>query len=174
VEIVHSARGVVRWPDREKGPWHVQFTWANCDGYARLVAMDIRGFGGADPLGIEASSIEVLTTSVLRALPLRELADTAFVLKDNLMGIVLPPDFAGQHVPGGKTGRLRLRHEDLEAVAVIYRSADDRPTKAVADGLGISASAAAKRVAQARAKGLLEPTTQGRVGGPIAKKKGEQ
>jgi hypothetical protein len=54
----------------------------------------------------------------------------------------------------------------LEQVAFIYGAArlmGEQPTKAVADKLGISREAAAQQVRRARQKGLLQPTTPGKV-----------
>ena len=79
-------------------------------------------------------------------------------------------DITGRAVRSGRTGRRPLTAGDLAEVATLYRQGGSKPTHYVAEMLGISDSAAAKRVVKARAAGLLEPTTQGRVGGPVTKK----
>jgi hypothetical protein len=58
--------------------------------------------------------------------------------------------------------------EALAEVAAIYMAAwraRGNPTKAVAESLSLSRSAAAKRVARARQAGLLPATTKGRPAG---------
>src|SRR5207245_2076856 len=66
-------------------------------------------------------------------------------------------------------GRPRQYPDDhLVRVASIYRQAWEAhrpPTKAVAENLHLSHSAAAKWVAKAREAGLLAPTERGRAGG---------
>lgn len=73
----------------------------------------------------------------------------------------------GEPRPG--VGRKRmLGPEELAKVADTYLTAwrqGNPPTQAVAKAFGISASAAAKRVAQARNAGLLAPTSSGRPSG---------
>jgi hypothetical protein len=73
------------------------------------------------------------------------------------------------------SGRVRRRaHPDLELarVALAYVSADDprRPTEAVASAFHLSVSAAGKRVARARTKGLLTHTKQRQAGGRLTAK----
>lgn len=52
---------------------------------------------------------------------------------------------------------------ELEKVATVYREAvGEKPVEAVQFYLGVSYRTAARRVEQARAKGLLPPTTQGK------------
>ncbi|WP_300008061.1 hypothetical protein [Pseudonocardia sp.] len=64
--------------------------------------------------------------------------------------------------PRGARGPSR---EELEEVARIYREhVADAPVKAVAALLGATERTAARRVQQARAAGLLPPTTRGRKG----------
>lgn len=81
----------------------------------------------------------------------------------------------GEPRPG--VGRKRmLGPEELAKVADVYLSAWRRgepPTVAVAKEFGISSSAAAKRVAQARRAGLLAPTSSGRPSGAPQTVEGE-
>lgn len=67
---------------------------------------------------------------------------------------------------GPRSGR-DLGADHYRAVAQVYSDAARAgrpPTKAVAERFTLSTSAAAKQVARARARGLLPPTTRGRVG----------
>lgn len=64
-----------------------------------------------------------------------------------------------------------LGDDHYQAVAEVYRLAVAEgvpPTKAVAEHFTVSKSAAAKKVSRARERGLLPPTTRGRVG-PLRK-----
>ncbi len=182
MEVTHAFTEEVRWPDPKRGPWRVSCEWANVDGYARLVGVYVRGFDG-ERIPNPGGPVETLTATVFRALPIIELADRAFAQAKARWGTfrVGPVvdddvDIFGSYTPTAKRGGRRpLTADDLARVAVVYRSGGTKPTKAVADALGISVSAAGKRVARAREAGLLERTTQGRVGGPTkATKRGSK
>jgi hypothetical protein len=175
MEVTHAFAEQVRWPDPKRGPWRVSCEWANVDGYARLIGVNIRGFAG-DNGPAPGEPVETLTATVFRSLPLIELADQAFAQIKKRQGLfqVGPEvgdsvDITGSHTPGGKTGRQPLTIDELERVAAIYRGGGTKPTKTVAEALCISVSAAAKRVKRARDAGLLDKTTQGRVGGPTVR-----
>jgi hypothetical protein len=150
-----------------------------------LIGVDVHGFVGDDGPAL-GESVHALTATEFRSLPL-----------DHVAGIVLekikrtqeafnvgpsdPDGITGRRAQGGRTGRPPLTTEDLAEVAAIYRAGGTTPTKAVADALNISRSAAAKRVVRARGAGLLEGTKQGQRGGPArgttgsrAKKEREQ
>ena len=61
------------------------------------------------------------------------------------------------------TDRARASRAELEDVARVYReNLHDRPTEAVQNVLGYSSRTASRRVQQARAAGLLPPTTRGK------------
>jgi hypothetical protein len=65
-----------------------------------------------------------------------------------------------------KARRRTPNTAELEEVAKIYREAlHGRPTEAVQVQLGYSRRTAARRVEQARAAGILPPTTKGKVAG---------
>jgi hypothetical protein len=64
------------------------------------------------------------------------------------------------------TPRLGRKPTTLDRVVIVYSTArlmGEQPTKAVAETLGISRDAAAQQVHRARQKGLLRPTTPGKV-----------
>jgi len=172
VEVTAVFTEQVRWPDPKTGPWRVTCQWANVDGYARLIGVYVRGFDGENGPN-PGERVETLTATVFRGLPLIELADRALAQAKRRqaqfqVGPVVDDgvDIFGSYTPEARTGRPRLTADDLARVAATYRAGGTKPTKAVADAEGISVSAAGKRVARAREAGLLEPTTQGRVGGP--------
>jgi hypothetical protein len=164
----------VYWPDPKRGPYRVRCEWANIGGYSRLISVEVKGYlFGDDGPAVTTSGVEPVTSvtaTAVRDLPLEHVAHLVWekIAKSQAAFYVGPgEDVAiGHHVPGGKTGRKPLTTDDLAKVAAIYRAGGAKPTKAVADALGISVSAAAKRVARAREVGLLEPTVQGRAGGP--------
>jgi len=167
--ISHSFTDSVRWPDPKRGPWRVQCTWSNVGGYARLTYISI------ESLVIQKGrslTVEPITASVYRSLAPGAVADQV------LQKIKESPDFdlgaddddlvVGRRARGGRTGRPPSAADKLAEAAAIYKShmqsGGTTPTKAVSDELHISRSAAAKRVARARAPeaGLLDPTTQGK------------
>jgi hypothetical protein len=86
--------------------------------------------------------------------------------KTEATDVVLPTLAATDEM---NTGR-RWPADHLERVAEVYRRAylnRQPPTKAVAEAFGITRELAARHVARARKKRLLEPTTRGRIGRPI-------
>jgi hypothetical protein len=175
-EWMSAFPSTVNWPDSRRGPWRVTCWWASVDGYARLIGVDVRSFAGSDGPDL-GESVETLTASILRRLPLDAVAGRAFEQGKNQLEplFVGPGDvtlLTGTFIPGGKTGRRPLSPDDLARVAAVYRAGGTKPTQAVAKAFGITVSAAGKRVARARRAGLLDPTTQGRAGGPpIARKR---
>ena len=63
----------VFWPDPKKGPWNVTFHWLNVEDSARLVGVDVHSFD--DQATSKRRPVpEELTATVLRALPLKQLA----------------------------------------------------------------------------------------------------
>jgi hypothetical protein len=171
--VLASFRDSVLWPNAKKGPWRVWCQWANVNGYARLVGVTVESEMVQKGNKL---TLETLTASVYRDLPLDHVADLVLqkIRREQdafNVGPADPDGITGRHVRGGRTGRPPLTPDDLARVAAIYRAGGTRPTAAVADALNISRSAAAKRVARARAAGLLERTTQGRAGGPVIGKK---
>lgn len=153
----------VTWLDKDGVSWNITFYWANVDGYARLIGMDIHGFDG-DKLGPPPGGrADTLTSSIIkRELPFRTLASKAF--DEAFMSLL--PDYAGPDVSaitpealfGGTTpvgGRPKLLiegNDGLRQVAEVYKLGR---TKAVARTFNLSASGAVKRVKRARSEGLL-------------------
>lgn len=170
--IHYAGTDSVLWPNPKSGPWRVQCTWANVDGYTRLIEVNVT----SDTTVRDGKLTQVpITASTLRDLPLDHVAGLVLqkvrkTAQSQHVGPGDPGEILGTYVEGGKTGRRPLTTEQLAQVASIYRAAPTKPTKAVADALGISSSAAAKRVVRAREAGLLESTSQGRAGGPSASK----
>lgn len=71
------------------------------------------------------------------------------------------------HVPAGveafrlaRPSDARVKDARLREVAAIYKAAEGKPTRAVADGLPISYSSAARLVGEARRRGFLPPAEQ--------------
>lgn len=60
-------------------------------------------------------------------------------------------------------GRPPVPYDDLERAAAAYREAPDKPVQYVARQLGLSDRTAARRIEKARERGLLPPTTPGKV-----------
>ncbi len=116
---------------------------------------------------VDASSTgRGIRTGDLSALPgLDKLAEDAFMelavtVADN------PHDWhIGRDMPKRKVAKqdVHTRGDDeLRTVAQVYReNVDGRPVEAV-ENLGFSRRTAARRIQQARLKGLLPPTTQGK------------
>jgi hypothetical protein len=157
----------VLWPNPKRGPWRVACKWADVDDYARLIGVEI------ESLVVQkgpALTMETLTASVWRKIPLDHVADLVLqkIRETQAEFNVGPSEGKGpaRKGRGAKPGRRPLTTEDLQEVAAIYRRGGTSPTKAVADQLHISRSAAAKRVVRAREAGLLAGTLQGRASGP--------
>jgi len=169
-----------------KGPdgthWLIDRTWAEIDGRAEMVRLEIRCVAGPDPDGTwsrlrSAEAPRPIRSTTLRALPMRDFDDdraawVEMLSDDGPWGDERPDDRAELSAAFSADGRGRrlvgedgapLSAEDaLEEVARIYRTALGSPTKRVAEVLHISRSAAAKRVARARAAGLLPPARPAR------------
>lgn len=117
-----------------------------------LAAAHLRGDALATPM----------STSVWREIPISSIIDAERAL--TAAWVATLPGEPGEEWAG--RGR-RPRHSPSE-VARIYTEAwqqGKRPTKAVAEALGISSSAAAKQVSRARALGHLPPTAKGKAQG---------
>jgi hypothetical protein len=122
-----------------------------------------------------------LTASVLRQIRLGELVEDVRRLVVKGVGDIPADDPVwGEAVrawlaPRGRTKRPDPPERYKRAVEVYMRAFQmgSKPTRAVADELHITESAAAKLISRARSKyGLLPPTTQGRAAiRPPAKKK---
>lgn len=178
------------WPDPERGPWLIRATFARVDGRMEVVGLELRSVRRADrdPKTRELVDAEPhlagvlpsqswphledstgreplpLRADVWRSVPVAQIASelrTAYVdvLEDSgALGAVDP------RVRARWQGPSEDRAATLEDVAAVYLDALDAgkpPTKAVKDKLHLSKSAAAQRVARARAAGLLAPTRKG-------------
>jgi len=169
-------RWTTEWPD-EHGPW--------------LVTLDLRvQRGRLEAIGVSMSprarllhdSPIPLTSTDLR-LPLGRLVQQARSEQGAVLRAVaqmttwppespweppVDPDTLGE--PGGRRRRRPEHdHDYYIGVARIYREAlttTGRPTLAVQEQLQISYSLAAKFVTEARRRGLLPPTTRGRMSQP--------
>jgi hypothetical protein len=165
----------------------VDTEWAEIDGRAECVGITLRSYakisddgralpvrGSLHPLradvlrGLSMSIIDEHRTSWERVLEQPDI-DERWPHADELR-TTFTAKGRGRFV--GADGRPLPTQEALAEVARVYQAAwrdGKNPTVAVADRFTLSRSAAAKRVARARAAGLLPKTNQGRPkGGRIA------
>jgi hypothetical protein len=171
--------GPVRWPKRE-GPYEVTLHLEWIEGRWECVGVDVRAAELNEDLGTprpwEAPPLippAIVTTSVLRSIPLAKLLEKHFVgMKSSSTG----PDMDGtiytvehdytagpRSHKGGRPPKYDPEH--FAEVARIYREAlgnRKTPTRAVARHFKTSHTAAAKWVAKARELGLLPKTTRGK------------
>ncbi len=149
---------VGEWTDGEGRPWRIRYVWAELNGAAECIGIEL--LSGV-PIGDKVQRVKrrspviPVDSAVLRSLPIGRLVREA---RSRWVGLEVETD-DGSVVPGGDPA---FEVGSLEQVAHIYRTAPEAPTQAVARALKITPSAAAKRVARARAQGLLPPTTPGR------------
>jgi hypothetical protein len=151
------------------------------NGRRECVGIDVRSFkvdeDGAYRLLRRGGRLEVVTTALIRSLPVASLVrDIRRGLSDLASHVAGDPersekDRATLLARSSELAKSPRRvHEDdhFAKVADIYRaawSAGDPPTKAVAEQMGATRSAAAKWVARARQLGLLGATEQRVAGG---------
>lgn len=183
MEHLESIRG--EWVDPNGEKWAVDMLFVVLNGRAECVGLGIRSItpteqGRWRPVDgevrpIRAETLRSFTMSVVE----EARAQFAAVLGDK--GALSPglDDRERERLRTAFTASHRSKLVDadgkpvptrdaLAEVARIYGAAwrrGDSPTKAVAEAFKISKSAAAKRVARARAAGLLPPTEQGRARG---------
>jgi hypothetical protein len=178
-----------------RGSWHLGFDFTEIDGRLECVGINIRSLRTKlviddagqpqveyrPPLG---GRPEPVTASLIRQIPV------AFLVREAREGLGDVARWQASQ-PGRSAAERRtlsavadqldesprrvLDDDHFAQVAEIYREAwaagDPAPTKAVAERMKASRSAAAKWVARARVMGLLGETKQGRPGGtPPAKK----
>ena len=186
------------WVDADGDRWLVVMTWAELDGRAECIGIEIRSFAavGQDPGAAVGQgetvkpirprdSIRPVRGGALRRFGMSQVDDARRRWAELLgaAGPFGPPtrgtkraqDAAAFSADGrgrrlvGADGQLLSADEALAEVARVYKAAwvGENPTAAVARELHLSESAAAKRVARAREKGLLPPTTRGRAAGSI-------
>lgn len=179
-------RARVMWPDRSRGPWLIDLRFAVVDERVECVGIELRSYRHDDEAWLAlpraGEGNEPVRVAMLREIPLGSLIATeklraAHTLRSHLRH--LRRDDLAAETAAWEKGAARTRGgrppEDLslEQVAQVYREAavaTNAPTRAVAEAFQLSRSAAAKRVARARAAGLLPPTERGRAraGGPTS------
>jgi hypothetical protein len=187
------------WTDPTGAEWEITVYWADVDGHAAVVGLDIHAWSGEfgedlepaasgnlEPAVGEDQKLPTLSAALLRQLPFRRVVDQSWqesrAFEEVLANIepnpvqtllALRANLPERQRPRGKRGSSAAH---LALVANIYREARarrDPPTRTVAETLNISHSTAAKRVAAARRAGLLEPTRKGSTGGiPVPPQKG--
>lgn len=168
--------------DPQGGPWALTYHWAEVNGRVECVGLDIRSFfmEGDDattyrPVWADTAAVPI-SASFLRSLPVASLVRRARLLLGASAGWKASKtgDKATRAVLRSVTAELaespRRLHgiEHFQRVAEVYSAAwqrGDHPTKAVAEEMKATRSAAAKWVARARELGLLGPTDQRRAGG---------
>lgn len=166
-----------QWEAPDGTTWTVQFTWAELNGRVECVGLAL----------LHPDHMQPITSMTWRAVPVRQLIDGRRTFMDRALGFwekqareerprrMRDADAFQQTRKKWTAPRARklvgadgheLSTEDaLAEVARIYREAwraGLNPTKAVADALKLSRSAAAKRVRRARDAHLLPDTTRGR------------
>jgi hypothetical protein len=162
---------VIKWPDREKGPYIVRLGVAMLDGRPEILSLQVTGWEGP---GFDA----IRNSTVLRELSLPGLLDELLVeVRRGFVERDLLPFDLGDHYPdeandraaierNPRGGRPRLySDEHFRQVADIYMRAAELglpPTDAVKVKWRVSKSTAAKWVARARNLNYLPETTQGR------------
>jgi len=170
------------YPDAFRGPWELSFHFAELNGVAECVGLDVRSFKGTgQPI---SRDLHPLTASFMRSLPVGQLiSDQALFARHLLREVAAGTkgfnpaarSAAESAVPAferrrSKTGKVRNHwtKERLQEVAEVYTEAlrlKQRPTKAVAESFNLSSSMAAKLVGRCREAGLLGRTTPGKAGG---------
>jgi hypothetical protein len=191
-KIKHLGSHGVAWTDPTGRGWSLVFHFAEIDGVAEVIGLDVRGFRErAQTKPTDADGPHPLTASTLRALPFGAQADRARAWArttrstgfakwrqelDEGIREELERQGAAFAEPEAKARRTRWTTGALQEAAHTYTTAlagGERPTQAVADHFGISHSMAAKVVRRARDAGLLPETTQGRAAG-LPRNRGER
>lgn len=170
------------WPDEKTGPWMLTAGWSAIAGRIECTRFEVRSWRTEDetwakPLPVSDVS-PAIGAEVWRSIPVGRIIAT---LRARQKAANITAAFRARRT--AQTPEQRWRAEELlrvarwwdakpaaggttlEQVADVYRRAwgnNENPTQAVADHFVISPSAAAKRVARARAAGLLPPTSRGR------------
>ncbi len=173
------------WPDEQRGPWLINVNWGEVGGRWECVHFEIRSYrtpgeewAKALPDRREGTGAAVLTATTWRQIPIGRVIEelrrrridenTRWLRSVKRRGAV--PEWmvkSGEEALAMWSAPLPKEGAGLEQVAAVYRAAwrEGRPpTQAVARHFQLSSSAAAKRVARARAAGLLPATSQGRSG----------
>ncbi len=177
--VVGISSSSSEWVDPNGKHWVVDTFWSVIDGRQECVGVALRSFGFTDkrerrgrPVRLE-EGVHPLRVEVLRALTMSVIEERRHSIASLLDELGHQTESAAfragqQRRITGPDGAPLPTDEALEEVARVYRAAwHERvnPTAAVAEAFTLSRSAAAKRVARARAAGLLPPTTQGQARG---------
>jgi hypothetical protein len=149
------------------GDWMLDVELAVVNERVECVGLALRSAPGRKPRAI-------LTSDTLKRTPLQRIVSELRVdLRDELLelaGVRLPQSLSDLADVGlgpladrrRPPGRPERSAEDCERAADIYNSTRQAPTQAVADQMSMSHSGTSKLVADARRRGLIPPTTQGR------------
>lgn len=181
-----------RYPDPFAGPWRLTFHFAELNGIAECVGLDVRSFKETvtesgdrvtQPVG---GALTPVSASLVRSLPVAGLVTSAVKDFAHLLGWTADGE-EGTNPQARQAARDALpryeRHqgsrtywtrERLAEVADVYAQAlalKQRPTQAVAGTFNLSPSMAAKLVGRCRKEGLLDPTTPGKAGGAKPRRK---
>jgi len=161
------------WPDPKNGPWMIVLTWAPMDGRMECVGVEIRSYveDGMD-MDLEGAQLRGAEVTPMSAETWRQVPIASVIAADRTRTVEWLESTKAGGGPGFEVkdwaGTGRKPRHSASRVAEIYTEAWQRgehPTKAVAEALGISSSAAAKQVSRARALGALPPTMKGRAKG---------
>lgn len=157
--------------EHDGASWRVILRWAEIDGFAECVGIEI------EPAG----DTSILRATILRALPFGKLVrDARNARYESSWGPAIEalagtPE--GQEIPrrsdrearawGAKTERRRpqLDDEHYAEVARVYSNAANRglpPRRTVASVMRVSEPTASRWIAETRSRGLLPPTSPGR------------
>lgn len=182
------------WRDPHGRRWIVRTTWAEVEGRAEVIGIELRSHLGTRwgergtssyVVDVPAEGATPLTASIWRALNVGDIIQKQRKGQTrNLERVVgLPSDRAEKwgedlvafRAPASKRGgRPPLEPQHFVEVAGIYLETwrkGDSPTKAVANHFGVAQSTAAKWVMRAREMDLLGQTTPGKAGGGSPKRR---
>ena len=185
LELVPTRRQ--RWRDNQGGWWHLQTSWAIVDGRAEPVALVIEAPRGralkaddlrAIPLGglfgdERKNVVEYLTVMRAEHALVAQHVEAGLIPEGVIPGGAeaeqeLADSYAAALEAFGARGGRATKPAELLKVAEAYKAAvfaGDNVKRAVMEACGLeSESGAAKRIAAARAAGLLGPARVGKAG----------
>lgn len=177
------ARHSWKWEDSRGGRWIVHTTWAEVNGRAECVGVELRSWiqdyrSRLEPM---PDGLKPVTTTVWREL---NVGSAINKLRNSKAAQLRKMLAHSRQIPARRVEEMKKsleRHaaprigrppehgaDHFERVARVYAKAWARgraPTKAVSEHFHISRSQAAKWVQRARGLGFLSPTTSGKAGG---------